>query len=65
MELGEHGGDAFGLAGGLLFHLLFVGVEQVGLGFGEFGIGETVVDGAAEFLFEDRHRLPASGRRRR
>ena len=40
---GEHGGDAVGLAGGFLFDLLFVGVEQVGFGLGEFGLGEAVI----------------------
>jgi len=50
-------GDVFGLAGGFLFYRLFVGIENVGLGGGEFGGGEAMLEGAPEFLFQHRHRI--------
>ena len=54
---GEHGGDAFGLAGCLLFHLLFVAVDQIRFRFGEFRFGKSMLDRAAKFALENRHDL--------
>ena len=54
---GDHGGDALGFAGWLLFHLLLVGVEQIGLRLGQLGGGEAIVDRATEFLLHNGHDL--------
>lgn len=51
--LDRGGGEIVGFPAGGGFHGLVVGVEKVGGGFVEFGLGETEFQRAAEFVFED------------
>ena len=54
---GDGCGEVFRFACVFAFHSFSVGIQQIGFRFGEFGLGESVLECAAEFLFEKRNGL--------